>query len=127
MRVHVEYQGTKDLQSDLTKIPAQFVREGSKAVRKNVDEGNRITSNIARASAGKHGKLYPRSFTSEMTGALSGVYGPDASMPQGGMSFNAGSRNQPPHLDMEKGLDLIRPKFARDVDRMLDGLFWPES
>ena len=38
-----------------------------------------------------------------------------------------GSRNNPPHNNLDQSLDLIRPKFQRDVDRMLDGLFWPES
>jgi hypothetical protein len=28
-------------------------------------------------------------------------------MPQGGMSFEFGSRNQPPHLDLNRSADII--------------------
>ena len=57
-------------------------------------------------------------------GEITAAYGPDSSLPQGGMSFEEGSRNQPPHNDLANSLDLIRPKFHRDVNELVDGLFW---
>lgn len=110
------------LRKDLSDAPVKFVRKGSAAVRKNTRAGNRIGKGIARKSAGAHGKHYHKAWTAEMVSPLVGVYGPDSAMPQGGMSFNGGSRNQPPHLDLEKSQDLMRPQFYRDVDDVLDSL-----
>lgn len=62
----------------------------------------------ARATAGAHGIHYPSSIRYETrllsTSAVADI-GPDAGMPQGGMSFEYGSRNQPPHLDGLKALE----------------------
>ena len=134
MRVRVQYQGLRDLESDLRKIGPQMVRDGARIVRDNVRDGGQTARRIAKWTAGRHGKDYPRSITWDRSastffgfggGAIQGSYGPDSSMPQGGMSFEEGSRNQPPHNDLANSLDIIRPKFHRDVDHMLDGLFWP--
>jgi hypothetical protein len=54
----------------------------------------------------------------------SGEYGPDIARPQGGMSFEYGSRNQPPHLDLARSADLIGPSTVGEVGRMVDRLFW---
>jgi hypothetical protein len=43
------------------------------------------------------------------------------------MSFEYGSRNQPPHLDLNKSADLIGPQLAKDAGNLLDSLFWPNS
>lgn len=112
------------LAADMAAIPVRAVKDGSKVVRKNLREGNRLAKAFAKNSAGSHGKLYPLAFSAEMTSALAGEYGPDAAKPQGGMSFEYGSRNQPPHLDLNRSADIIGPKFARDVDDMIGRLFW---
>jgi hypothetical protein len=113
-----------DLASDMAAIPARAIRGGNKVVRTNIREGNKIGKAFAKESAGSHGKLYHLAWSSEMTGALQGEYGPDAAMPQGGMSFEGGSINQPPHLDAARSADIIGPKFAKDAGEMVDGLFW---
>lgn len=134
MRIRVDYSGTRDLESDLRKIGPDLYREGSKLVRDAAADGGKTARRIAKWTAGKHGKHYPNSITWDRSlgigtafGAMRASYGPDSSMPQGGMSFEEGSRNQPPHNDLANSLDLIRPKFNRDVDHMVDRLFWPES
>ena len=114
-----------ELADDLRTVAVTGRREMARVVRKNIAEGNRLAKGFARQSAGAHGKHYHRAFSAEMTGATSGTYGPDASMPQGDMSFEGGSRNQPPHLDLAQSADIIKPKFIHDVDDMLDHLFWP--
>lgn len=119
-----EHDTLDGLVADLSSIPTRFVRGTSRAVKKNVDQGNRLAKANAKRTAGSHGKLYPRAFSAEMTGLLSGEYGPDASMPQGDMSFEYGSRNQAPHLDLNRSADIIGPKFANDIGDVLDGLFW---
>jgi len=56
----------------------------------------------AAATSGKHGRHYPYSIESKLAIGRRGVAvatGPNPSKPQGGMSFEYGSKNQPPHLD----------------------------
>ena len=100
--------------------------------------GNGDTRNPIRPSwaPGYNGKLYPRTFSTEMYGtgrfsggvsSYSGEYGPDSTLPQGGMSFEQGSRNQPPHNDLAKSAEIIGPAFVRSVRDVLDDLFWPKS
>jgi hypothetical protein len=123
MRVQVT-KTTDDLERDLRGIPVEARQRFTRTVRRNTEQGNRLAANFARVSAGKHGKHYHKAFSGEMVTPLIGEYGPDASMPQGGMSFEFGSRNQPPHLDLAKSADIQGPQFAKDVNDDLDGLFW---
>jgi hypothetical protein len=109
------------LAADLEEIAVQTPVKLRRVIEKNVAEGNKIGQSFAKESSGTHGKWYPKAFTAEMTGPLVGEYGPDAMQMQGGMSFERGSRNQPPHLDVLKSADLITPKFHADVDDVLDG------
>lgn len=114
-----------DLAADCRTIVAETKPRMARVVRDNIVMGNRIARRFATSSSGRHGKLYPRTFSAEMTGLTSGEYGPDSAMPQGGMSFEYGSRNQPPHLDLARSADIIGPKFGDDVGKAVDGLFWP--
>lgn len=123
MRVSIHH-GIDDLASDMAAIPPMAARDMADAVRKNAQAGERYARGFAKQSAGAHGKLYPRSITSEARSVFSWEYGPDASRPQGGMSFEYGSRNQPPHLDLARSADIVGPRFARDVERLPDRWFW---
>ena len=118
--------GIDDLADDLRAIPTKSATGLARAVRSNAEQGNRIARNFARESAGAHGKHYHKAFSTEMTGPTSGEYGPDSAMPQGGMSFERGSRNQPPHHDIADAADR---RGADDLQlraqRVLDRLFWP--
>lgn len=96
----------------------------------------------ATVSAGKHGKLYPRTIEGEVTSAVgggtcdhTGEIKPRAGMPQSGMAFEYGGpsviRNPSPsgrggrlgqrvgqtgpHLDMNRAADIVFPAFHRDV------------
>lgn len=126
MRVS-EHDTLDGLIADLSSIPARAVKGTGAAVRRNAKEGNRLALGFARHSAGSHGRNYPGSFSAELVTALSWEYGPRSDggpHDQGGMSFEWGSRNQPPHLDLNKSADIIGPKFAKDIGDVLDGLFW---
>ena len=114
-----------DLFDDMRAVPVNFVRKGAGVVRSNARLGNGRAKAFAKESAGAHGKHYHKAFTAEALSALSWEYGPDAGQPQGGMSFEFGSRNQPPHLDLARSLDIQGPQFRKDVSALLDGLFWP--
>jgi hypothetical protein len=124
--------GIDDLASDMAAIPAKALKDMRSTVREGIKVGNTVAKDFARESSGSHGKLYPRSFSAEMhgvvsfggTNGISGEYGPDAAKPQGGMSFEFGSRNQKPHLDLARSADLIGPSFAQEVRNLPDGWFW---
>jgi hypothetical protein len=83
------------LAADMADIPPSAARGMVKIVREGIKVGNTVAKDFARESAGAHGKLYHRAFTTEMrptfegfgTRIISGEYGPDSALPQGGMSF----------------------------------------
>lgn len=113
------------LQKDMDRIVRQAPKDMDRVTELNAKRGNRIAADFARHTAGRHGKHYHKAFTIERVGEHVWEYGPDSAMPQGGMSFEYGSRNQPPHLDLNKSADIAGPLFARDVARFLpDKWFW---
>lgn len=121
-----------DLQADCVKIATQAPKDMRATVRDGIKAGNTLAVAFAKQSAGAHGKLYPRAFSTELGGVFSGFgtsiffgeYGPVVGRPQGGMSFERGSRNQKPHLDLARSADIIGPSFAQEVRRLPDGWFW---
>lgn len=65
-------------------------------------------------TAREHGKHYPGQVDHERLGYLLWEIGPHGH-PQGEMSFEYGSRNQPPHLDGGRALDMLLPFLPRRV------------
>lgn len=135
MRIRVHHN-LGDLEADFRTIARRAPGDMRAVVRDGLKAGNMLAKDFARESAGRHGKLYHRTFSAEMYGAgrfsggvsvYSGEYGPDSTLPQGGMSFERGSRNQPPHNDLAKSADIIGPAFSRSVKDLLDEWFWPKS
>lgn len=122
----------RDLANDLAGMPVECAKGLAGVVREAGIVGNTVARDNARRSSGKHGKLYPRSFSASTprakfvfgVGHYSTEYGPDASKKQGNMSFEWGSRNQPPHLDLNRSADLMGPALHGEVRRVLDRLFW---
>jgi hypothetical protein len=78
----------------------------------------------ARATSGQHGKHYPNSITADMRVStnIEVEIGPDPRLPQGGMSFEFGSVNQPPHLDGQRAADTVVPRIDRRIDAALGHL-----
>lgn len=113
-----------DLANDCASIGVRAKAEMGNVVRDNIRKGNGIAKSYAKVSAGAHGKHYPNAFSAEMTGYTRGEYGPRVSMRQGNMSFEYGSRNQPPHLDVTRSFDQIAPAFDKDAADLPDGWFW---
>lgn len=116
-----------ELERDMRTITTTFKPRAAAQVRDVSRDGNRTAKRHARRSSGTHGKHYPKAFTEEAITPLQRVWGPDADMPQGDMSFERGSRNQPPHHDIAKAADQHGAHdLARRVNRLvLDRLFWP--
>lgn len=122
----------RDFEDDQKDVAKRADRDMRAVVREGVMTGNAVARDNAKRTSGKHGKHYPRAITWEMgktfhgfgSSVYSGEYGPDIAKPQGGMSFENGSRNQPPHLDLAKSADLIGPSFAQEVRGLPDRWFW---
>jgi hypothetical protein len=133
MRVSVKHEDLIQLEKDLSAVPIRLYREGKRIVTENARDGGQTARRIAKYTARRHGRDYPMAITWDSAsalvafggGAIKAAYGPDSSRPQGGMSFEEGSRHQPPHHDLANSLDLIRPKFHRDIDGLLGSLFEP--
>lgn len=111
-----------DLERDMRRLPATVHAKVATATARNAKQGNKLGKSIAKESAGAHGKHYHKAFSAESLSPLIWEYGPDASKPQGGMSFEGGSRNQPPHNDLAKSADVQAPKWRRDVAKAMENL-----
>ena len=113
--MNVDSSGIRDLAVDFSSVPARATRAAAREVSDIADTGMRLAQSNARVSAGAHGVHYPKSITSERVDGLglAWVYGPDSALRQGGMSFEFGSRNQPPHLDLNRSADAIGPDLRR--------------
>lgn len=128
MKVHV-IGSLSDLAADCAGIVRRVPGDLTKTVREGAKVGNVVARDLARRSAGAHGKHYPKAFSSEVTvlglfGMYAAEYGPDIAKPQGGMSFERGSRNQPPHNDLAKSADLMGPALAKEVHDLTGEWFW---
>lgn len=73
----------------------------------------------AQETSGWHGWRYPSTIRSYREGPLSARVEPREWMRQGGMSFEFGSRNQPPHLDGQRALDTLAPRLIRRFESAL--------
>lgn len=125
MRIEVNFiHSLGDLDREMRRIPGKAATAAARSVKTRAEQGNRSAKAFATKSAGSHGKHYPDAFSAEAISAFEWEYGPDASKPQGGMSFEYGSRNQPPHMDLNKSADIVGPKLDADMRKLLDRLFW---
>lgn len=119
----VAYHFTHDidgLANDCLAVAVRAPEDLSGVVRSNVKQGNVIAQGFARQMSGPHGTSYWKRMSSEMTGALSGEYGPHA----GGIPVGGGWRHGAGNTDLARSADTIGPKFADDVDDAVDKWFW---
>jgi hypothetical protein len=110
------------LAADLRTIAVEAKPAMVKVVRAAVVEGNTLAQGFARAESGRHGKNYYKRITSEMTGLLSGTYGPTGVVE--GNAVGAGWRHGH-NTDLARSADIIGPKMAGEALDAVDGLFWP--
>lgn len=131
MSLRVDHRDITWLAVDQTEIATGAGRDVVRTIREGIRVGGLLARDNAKRSAGKHGKWYPAAITWEMRSAFHGAaasayqgeYGPDISKRQGEMSFEHGSRNQPPHNDLAKSADVIGPAFQREIGELVDGWF----
>ena len=119
MRITISHS-IDDLAADCAAIAARAHGDLSEVVRDNVKQGNEIAQGFARAASGPHGSSYYKRITSEMTGALSGEYGPH----DGGVPVGGGWRHGLGNSDLARSTDVVGPKFAADVGDLPDRWFW---
>lgn len=87
-----------------------------RVVKGDANELKQLWRKNARKTAARHGKRYPRAIGYDIEGGgFRAVIGPDALMPQAGMSFEYGSRNQKPHLDGNRAADVVFPQFRKNI------------
>jgi hypothetical protein len=112
------------LLDDLGKVPGDAFQAATASLDESGEELRATWAANAAATAGEHGKHYPKSITAEPKGnpglgssSIGVEVGPDSSMPQGGMGrgFEFGSANQPPHLDGTRALDVVEPKAVKGL------------
>lgn len=112
-----------DLADDLRTIAVSGRAKFARVVQRNVQQGQRLAQTYARDASGPHGRLYYKRITSEMTGVLSGEYGPTGNVD--GNAVGAGWRHGSTNNDLPNSADVQGPKFAADILDAADDLFWP--
>jgi len=123
----MEIEGVAGLVHDLEKAAISVMPVVRAIVEKSAGELRDDWKTNARATAGKHGKLYPSSITSEDVpsfGAITYDIGPDSSRKQGGMGrgFEYGSGTHPPPLDGMHATEATEPRFHHAIDLAVEGL-----
>lgn len=111
-----------EIAADLERVS----RKAFKAVRSVIEQSaidvrDEWKSN-ARESSGMHGKHYAKSINYKMVPSFSAMIAdvePREGMQQAGMSFEFGSRNQPPHLDGQQAISRYAPLIAHRISAAL--------
>lgn len=115
---------TSDVAALAVDLPKLGVK-GAKVMHDVITEGGKDLRDTwkrnAAATSGEHGKHYPNSIEDKLIVSTDIVVevGPNPDKPQGGMSFENGSVNQPPHNDGKKAADEIVPQLSRRIDSAL--------
>lgn len=109
------------LERDMRRIATTAKPRMARVVKQAVKVGGLTARDIAQRRSGPHGKNYYKRITSEMTGPLSGEYGPTGVVDNN--AVGAGWRHGV-NTDLEKSQDIIGPKLARDAANAIGSLFW---
>ncbi|MFE6645663.1 hypothetical protein ACFVJS_03810 [Nocardioides sp. NPDC057772] len=123
-----------DLVSDMSQVGPIAVKDMHGIVKDGARIGGLEARANAKRTAADHGRHYPSAITWDRSarsyygfggGAITAEYGPETGRRQGGMSFEDGSRNQPPHWDLAKSARLVGPAMAGELRSAMDDWFWP--
>lgn len=114
----------RKLAADLSAVTTKMVGPMRKVWQEIGDQTSKEWAAIATTTAGTHGRHYPKSIDAELRFStnLEVEIGPNPAKKQGGMSFEYGSVNQPPHLDGLKAVDKMTPVVEVVARAALDGL-----
>lgn len=107
-----------ELVEDLGKIEGKVFRNlRNEIVEKRGPQVERLWVANATASAGAHGKHYPRAIKGKVSGPLEYTIRPTPGMRQSAMSFEEGSRKQPPHHDARRAYYATRGLIQYGLQR----------
>jgi hypothetical protein len=105
-----------DLEADCREIAATTKARFSRVVKRNVTQGNALAQRFARASSGPHGLNYYKRITWRDDRPPVWRVRPHGTVV--GNAVGAGWRHRQANTDLEKSLDIIGPRFARDVSNI---------
>jgi hypothetical protein len=119
--MHIQVQGIDQLAHDMDHAGTKVTDELYPVVKRALQNIKTGWRRRARASAGAHGKHYPRAIDYDIARLgmrIDGEVGPNAGMPQGGMGrgFEYGSIHTPPKPDGDAALAEEEPKFAAQAE-----------
>lgn len=124
MRSGFDTSQMRELIVDLDRTPLRAHRRLLDVVEQSSADLRDHWKRLARDTAGAHGPHYPNAITDEVDAVgLSAIIGPESGLPQGGMSFEYGSRNQPPHLDGNRAADVELERFGRRAAAAAEDVF----
>ena len=119
----VDVSGDEQLEAALAEAPEKLL-DGLYRATKDAGTQMRDTWRAnAKSTARKHGKWYPGDIQAKTDSGASWVEStiePKRGRRQAAMSFEYGSRNQPPHLDGAKAMLAVTPGWNRACDEALD-------
>ena len=115
----------RTLGADITSASRASIGGVYAAMSESADDLRDTWRRNAKETAGTHGKLYPKSILARPVVSTDIIFdvGPDPRFPQGGMSFEFGSVNQPAHLDGQRAMDEVSPRMEKRVADALAGVF----
>lgn len=112
-----------ELVTELGNIEGRVFKNLEREVRTRGKSVERLWVANATATAGAHGKWYPRAIKGRKSAALEYEIRPDPSARQGAMSFEEGSSRQKPHHDARRAFyasrGLIQYGLRRAVEQAL--------
>lgn len=111
-----------DLANDLAGIARRVPKDLNKTVREGIKVGNQVARTNAKRAAGPHGSNYYKRISAEMTGPLTGEFGPHGDV--AGNAVGAGWRHGGPNTDLARAGDVIGPALGKKVAALADEWFW---
>ena len=119
----VEVDGDTELEAALERSGEGLVDGLTKATKDAGTDMRDTWRANAKRTAGKHGKWYPGDIQATTTSGVDfaeSTIEPRAGRRQAAMSFEYGSRKQPPHLDAAKAFPAVDEKWRTACDEALD-------
>jgi hypothetical protein len=121
--VSADISGLEAFVADLARVGLELERRTQQVVAKGALNIKRDWQANARATAGRHARLYPASIGYDLTvtpAGASAVIGPDKDRPQGALGnlLEFGTSRQGGHLDGARALAAEEPRFIAAIEAL---------
>ena len=113
------------LSVEMPRLGIKGAKVMSNVLEQGADDLRDAWRHNAEQTAGDHGKHYPKAIEAHRVVSTDLVFeiGPNPAKPQGGMSFEFGSTNQPAHLDGQIAAGEMVPVINGRIQTALFHLF----